>query len=231
MILTVWVLPLVSLVSGVIGVFADPKKGWKRWVLLGWLPVVTVFAVVANSWEASSQMHEKEALERRLDDMRRSMDSGFSRVLGLLENSGLPKDLVQTVRRSASAESERERVLERVRDTASLVTIQYFPKQEDGSIVRETLRLAGYMVTEGRARLDIATDCVWAGDAVTVDDARYVALTLIRAGVGIKAIRRFREGSGPKRHLIQVGSDAALAGRAPLTVEQVASMTALGRAP
>jgi hypothetical protein len=56
-----------------------------------------------------------------------------------------------------------------------------------------------------------------------------LALALARAGVNIVAIRPFKDGSGPKAKLIQVGADAALQGRKTLTPEQIANLNVLSR--
>jgi hypothetical protein len=57
---------------------------------------------------------------------------------------------------------------------------------------------------------------------VSVEDAKLVALTLVRAGIQIKSIRPFSDHSPRKdAALIQVGGDAALRNSAPLSVEEI----------
>ena len=56
------------------------------------------------------------------------------------------------------------------------------------------------------------TNSIWVGDAVAVDEAKAIALTLVRAGAGIKAVRRFRSAGGAKSRLVQIGADWRILG-------------------
>ena len=58
--------------------------------------------------------------------------------------------------------------------------------------------------------------------AVTIDEAKAIALTLVRAGAGIKAVRRFRDAGGAKTRLVQIGADSRILGQRDLTVGEVA---------
>jgi len=50
---------------------------------------------------------------------------------------------------------------------------------------------------------------------------------VVRAGVGIKSIRRFKDGSGPKANLIEVGTDHNILNNPPLTVEEIQNLPPL----
>ena len=73
----------------------------------------------------------------------------------------------------------------------------------------------------------LPTNAIWVGDNVTLDQAKFVALTLIRAGVEIKALRRLRNGQGDRATVIEVGSDASLQSAPPLTAEDVSKLNQL----
>jgi len=50
---------------------------------------------------------------------------------------------------------------------------------------------------------------------------KLIALTLMTAGVEIKAVRQFRDASGPKRRSIEIGGDASLVNASPLTLAAI----------
>lgn len=68
---------------------------------------------------------------------------------------------------------------------------------------------------------DLPTNRIWVGDSIFLEDAKFVALTLTRAGVGIAAISRFCDGSGEKANWIEIGTDHKLINSRPLTVEDI----------
>jgi hypothetical protein len=229
--IAVWVMPVVTLVSGLAGLFLDPKDSRKRTLAFAWLIVVMAITVYLNWLDAADHDHQKQEAERAARAASEQIGMLISKVSNIgdfLQNSGLSKQVQEQVKTSASAETSRAKLLPRLQTGASGITVQYFYKDEDREVVRKTLQLPGYQVIESPAKLSLATDSIWAGDKVGIDDVRYVALT--RAGIGIKAIRYFRDASTPrKQRLIQVGSDASLAGRPALSVDQVNAMTSLGR--
>lgn len=231
--LAIWVMPVVTLVSGLAGLFLDPKDSRKRSLALYWLILVMSITVYLNWLDSDDRNREKQAAERDAKIASEQIGMLISKVSNIgdfLQNSGLSKEIQEQVKTSASAETSRAKLLPQLQAGASGITVQYFYKDEDREVVRKTLQLPGYHVVESPAKLSQPTDAIWAGDKVSIDDVRYVALTLMRAGIGIKSIRYFRDAATPrKERLIQVGSDASLASRAPLTVDQVNAMTALGR--
>ncbi len=118
---------------------------------------------------------------------------------------------IQQASRKASPEARRE------------VTVQYFPKDVDENKVESALMELGFTLDKRRAPLPgVPTNAIWYGTPVSVDDAKLVALTLVRAGVQIKAIRPFADYS-PRRDapLIQVGGDVALINAPPLSVDGI----------
>jgi hypothetical protein len=111
------------------------------------------------------------------------------------------------------------------------VTVQYFPKDVDGKKVESALQELGFTLDKRRAPIPgIATNSIWFGKPVKIEDVKLVAFTLIRAGVQIKAIKPFAEHS-PRRNaaLIQVGADASVVNRAPLSVEEIRNATGFSR--
>jgi hypothetical protein len=93
--------------------------------------------------------------------------------------------------------------------------IQYFPRftsDVNPDVVIGALHQLGASVTQkagtNQAVQSLATNCVWAGDDVTLDEARSVALALTAAGVKVRDIRQLAQGGGAHSRLIEIGSSA-----------------------
>jgi hypothetical protein len=229
----VWVMPVVTLVSGLAGLFLDPKDAKKRRMAFAWLIIVMAITVYLNWLDSADHERQKLAAERDAKNASQQIGMLISKVSNIgdfLQHSGLSPKLQEQVKTSASAETSRAKLLPQLQSGASGITVQYFYKDEDHEVVRKTLQLPGYQVIETPGKLAQPTNAIWVGDKVSINDVRYVALTLIRAGIGIKAIRYFVDPATPrKERLIQVGSSTRLADREPLTVDQVNAMSSLER--
>jgi hypothetical protein len=117
------------------------------------------------------------------------------------------------------------------RESRKAVTVQYFPKDVDGNKVESALLELGFTFDKKRAPVSsIPTNSIWYGTPVSIEDVKLVALTLIRAGVQITAIRPFADNSPRKTAaLIQVGADVAVANKAPLSVEGIRDASRFAR--
>ena len=73
--------------------------------------------------------------------------------------------------------------------------------------------------------LDIPTNSIWFGEKVNIDDIKVVAYTLIRAGIQIQAIEYFKQPSGSKASLIQVGASRFVVNDPIFTVEMIRALT------
>ena len=232
------VLPLISFLSGIISLYIDPKTDKaKSWI------VIAVLVISAGATSLSGEMDdrdkEKAAEEAKsqivkLTDISQNLardvgdvKAGVSRVVASLTVWGA-SDTVVRIQQAVLANQEREKVLP-VEASANAQKqaplIEYFPKNVDGETVTKALKEGGFGFTRIGAKNDLATNAVWVGDSVTVKDIQFVALTLIRAGVQLRAIRRFREnGATSKAHLVEIGSDPAILDMPVLTVADVLNM-------
>lgn len=115
---------------------------------------------------------------------------------------------------------------ERGAGAAGGIRVRYFAKDTlldvNQRIVIENLRRLGYDVAIERPPIgDVPTNAIWFGSEVDIDDVKAIALTMIRAGYGIKAIRPFAQPGGIRARQVQIGADRTLVGRPDLTVEGV----------
>lgn len=98
------------------------------------------------------------------------------------------------------------------------LTVLYYPKSADGSLVDKALQNLGYPYAQRESVNGLPTNIIWFGDAVQLTDVKKIATALIQNGVQIRAIRRFNDGRGARAKLVEVGaSPQHVAGR-PLTV-------------
>jgi len=106
------------------------------------------------------------------------------------------------------------------------ITIQYFPKDVDQKKVGEVLRALGFRLESRSPQVtDLPTNAIWFGENVELEEVKLVALTLMRAGIQIRAIERFKEPSGRKASLIQVGASRFVADDSVFTVEKLRTLT------
>ncbi|SDC68564.1 hypothetical protein [Williamwhitmania taraxaci] len=105
--------------------------------------------------------------------------------------------------------------------------VTYYTKTIDEQRVVQELKNLGFKFQERPPSTRMSkkeTNALWYGSQVPLDDAKMVALTLLRAGIHIKSIRPFRSNSlNPafKKNIIEVGASTDLEQLPDLSVERV----------
>jgi hypothetical protein len=110
------------------------------------------------------------------------------------------------------------------------ILVTYYPKASDGDSVAGTLQQLAYPYKEEAPVNQLPTNSIWFGDAVPIDDVRAIAGALIKAGVRLTAVRRFKNGSGSKLKMIEVGSSPEHAKLRPLQLSAVLAAKSFPRA-
>lgn len=232
-ILSVFVLPLISLLAGVASIYIDPKtQPQKKWILVALMLLSAAGAVVGGYNDDQTKSVEDKKQEELLDtvhNLSKTTNSTESMTCVLVENlskTGLPPAMASLIQQSCSAEAARAAILPTVKSEATgNVTVAYYPKNVDGPVVINALKEGGFKVETragNPANGSLPTNAIWIGDSVTVEQAKFVALTLVRAGVAIESIRRgFRESSAANKSLIEIGVDQSLLTLRPMTVDQI----------
>ena len=111
------------------------------------------------------------------------------------------------------------------------VAVRYYPRdferELNAAVVLPRLSSFGFRLDRrAQAKLsDVPTNAIWCGRNVAPEDVKIVALTLVAAGLEIKAIREFRDPTGPKRGAIEIGGDRSFVNAASLSYEQIAEAT------
>ena len=239
------VLPLISFLSGLASLYIDPKTDkTKSWIVIAVLVVSATATGVAGYSDDRAKLQDAQKAEKQITSLT-EISQNLSRqigsvqttvvdvknvILGFLKTAGYPSQAIVRLEQSVLADQARAQVLhvESAITSRQKPTVEYFPKDVDGRVVINALQEGGFTFRQANAQVpDVPTNSVWIGDSVTLDQAKFVALTLLRAGVPLRAIRRFRDGSGPKALLIEIGSDRAVQNSPLLTVQQIQNMNEL----
>jgi hypothetical protein len=232
------VLPFVSLLAGLASLYIDPsKEPKKKWILVA----VLLLSVAGSVWSTLSDQKDKTNSQNNIDTLISSnkdlagkvnnVQEKTGDILSILQGSGLDPAITRVVQQSVSATKERAAILPAVLSSSAAhkVTVIYYPKNVDGKVVTSALQQGGLTVQTGSgnpANTALPTNAIWVGDSVPADQVKFVALTLVRAGVGIVSIRRgFKNDSPAKAYTIEVGTDKALTGKPPMTVDEINSLS------
>jgi hypothetical protein len=223
------ILPLLTLLAGVSSLYVDPQKSpKKRWMFLVILFVTAGASIVFGVQDD----HDKTMTFKTMTDGLSAVHNDTGSILSTLASYGVnTKSLVDT---AASANKARAAILPTVlsNGVSNNITVVYYPKDVDGPVVLNALREGGFKTEThlgNPANANLGTNAIWIGDSVTVDQAKFVALTVVRAGVKIVSIRRFGDGSGAKANRIEVGTDKAQLSDTPMEVSAIASLSAISR--
>lgn len=230
---------MLALIAGLVSLFIDSKDKTRRWLFLLALGTTAALTIFFNHQESIKGENALKVANQEKAETRQVL-------LNITEHTNEIPELVASLRKFGFIESKAQAAtleavgtafeannlysesLARVRQNPDpSVKVAYFPKDVDGEKVSSAIRDAGFTVVEGRAKQTLATNSVWAGDAIHPDEWKLVCFALMRAGVGIVSVRAFRDGAGSKAKLIQVGAEPVLVGKTPLTPSQIAQMGVL----
>jgi hypothetical protein len=226
---------------------ATAGRRFKRLAMgLALILIVTVgMAIVAwRQWQNAEDQRQmadvqRAKAEQARDEAEKARKLAEARTNELLKQFGWDSEKRSrasvdqySVQQSLTANQELQQAARLApRESRKAVTVQYFPKNVDENKVESALTELGFTLDKKRAPVPgIPTNSIWYGTPVSIEDVKLVALTLIRAGVQIRAIRPFADYS-PRRNaaLIQVGADVAVVNDPPLSVEGIRDVSRLSK--
>jgi hypothetical protein len=209
--------------------------------------------------DATDKSEMKETLSAQktsLKFIQDSVDEMKGVLLGILgKNGGAPQQIealskatvlgpaaLKIVQQSVNADDALKSITPAVtaENQSHATTVIYYPKDVDpsnvnGEVLKGVLTAAGFNVQQaqgGERNPDLPTNAVWAGENIPIDKVKFVTLSLMRAGLQIRAIRSFRSdvnGIARKPDIIELGADARVQSSPPKTIEQVLALTTLPR--
>ncbi|MCG8701302.1 MAG: hypothetical protein MI922_24825, partial [Bacteroidales bacterium] len=104
----------------------------------------------------------------------------------------------------------------------NIVTIKYFFKDIDSSLVINAIKNLGYNYEALPPQGNTPTNALWYGNNVDEEDIRVIAMTLVNSGVKIQDIKPFANSSG-RENIIQLGGRPQAIHKRPITIEQIRS--------
>jgi hypothetical protein len=110
------------------------------------------------------------------------------------------------------------------------VRVVYYPKDADQGVVDKVLNKLELPYDKGVGSNNLPTNIIWFGDQVSIEDVRTVADALLKAGVQLRAIRRFHVGNDWRAKVIEVGASPQHASGPTLTILAVDSASNFPRA-
>lgn len=248
-------LPVLSFLSGILGLQSDPKtEQRKKWIVVMVLALTAFGSVIVSLQQQRSDASEKKALTLALDNIQGNTIDIKSILVNVFKQNGAAPGLIQSISKGPSLSAEGIKLVQQsvnaddaLRSLLSVVlpqnqkqptTVVYYPKDVDpsnvnGPVLIQTFKNAGFTVQQaqgGERNPNLATNAVWAGEDVPIDQVKFVTLTLMRAGLQIRAIRSFKSapnGAARKPGTIEIGADAQVQNLQPYSVEQVSSLTSL----
>jgi hypothetical protein len=216
---------LLTLLVGLISLFVDPKTDKKKaWWVVGALVLASSITAGYGYYDSKDSKNNESKLidvsQGALDEAKKLEKS----------NASIETNLQTLMRRENIPVNEGDVGGGPVPQTSGATRayapiIEYFAKDAEADSVTKALRDSGMDVLKLPGQRPGPTNSIWAGNSVTMDEVRPVALALLRAGVQLRSIRHFSDGSGTKAHLIEIGSDRQMETAPVLTVEHLQNMT------
>lgn len=231
-----FILPIIAFSVGLISLYVDAKDKKKKWIFLFCL-IITVSATIVfnflDSQKSIAALTESKKKEESLTQILLNITTNTNQIPDLIKllmkfgytAENAEKATPEKVNKVINANSLFNESLSKIslKSTAQ-IKIEYFPKDVDGNIVNSILRNAGFDLVKGIPMNNLKTNAIWAGASVSVDEIKFVALVLIRAGVDLVTIERFKNGKGNKSRLIQIGADPANLGKSPLQLSSITNL-------
>jgi hypothetical protein len=235
---SVFALPLISLAAGVTSLYIDPIKQPKlTWIFVALMAVSAIGSVMLGYRDDKAKMNsaiieqnDSESI-KALSVKTDAMNLNINTIIAMLTAGGVSRSTTGMIAQSFSADKALADISPSLlkNEGSGNVTVTYYPKDVDGPVVINALKEGGFKVETSNGNpnnANLKTNAIWVGDSVTLEQAKFVALTLVRAGVGVVSLRKgFKIQPEAKRNLIEVGTDASLTGAQPKTVEWITALT------
>ncbi len=233
-----FILPLFALVGGILSLWVDFNDKRKRWLVILGLVLTAATTIIFNFSESRAKQAELQQANQEKAETRQVLLNITKNVqavadkIGVLTSLGFTRDNAAAAsgQQIASAVKANEFYSEALGGLSGGpsrdIKVEYFQKNVDGDRVKEAITKSGMQVTLKSPVNDLDTNCVWIGDKITAEEAKFVAFALTRAGVSLAAVKRFKNGGGAKERLIEIGTDPDLIHHSVLTPQQIKAQVA-----
>ena len=229
--------PILALIIGLISLMSSGQEKYKK--ILTSLLVIALLAVcylgVTSNISSSKETQEQKSIATTLLGQNTKLttlltqfkqDTGFSleSIIDKL-NTWLinPEKASTTVLKEAVLADKSMEIYSVTISENTETKIKYYVKEIDNHTVLNALTEKGLSVTKGKANLDQdQTNAIWFGEQVSIQEVKFVAMALIRAGIAIRTIKPY-SGQNRKIHTIEIGSDRSFNNSPSISVAEVNS--------
>jgi hypothetical protein len=184
----------------------------------------------AETIKLQSLQFENTSLENKKSQLEKELMATY----GLSIDSILSLSTNDVLEKSLTANAAIKLIINNYKPNPN-VTVSYYDKTIDEKRVALELQALGYQFIR-KSPSDYmkknATNSIWFGSNVPIQDVKIVAFALIRAGVPIKGIRPYRSGiENPeyKKNIIEVGASVDLNNKLPLSIDTIKNATEFER--
>jgi hypothetical protein len=237
---------LVSVISGVAGIFVDPQQGRNRWLKPFLFSFITIPAL-ASIWidqyfHAQYEKRVDSATTTSLDFLTNTSQKQWQKCGDLyvtydqlVKNGKTVREVDDIISKSKTQQQLASEILARdvgvVSSENSGVTVVYFSKDRDPSLADLLSRLGnlGFTVTS-KASSDknklYQTNALWFGSEVPLTTVKTVALGLLRSGINLQGIQPLigpAWSSPSTSRQIQIVNDVDYVDKPTLTAEYIQS--------
>jgi hypothetical protein len=178
--------------------------------------------ILLNQATKDSLRSDVESLISQKNALSKELTARFG-----LDLKALDEDQVEgAIDLSLRANEALNKLSEKVNINQNLI-VKYYSKEVDQKRIVVELEAAGIEYRDrepSRKMSKRQTNAMWFGSDVSLADVKYVALTLIRAGVKIQGIRPYSTSStnpAYKRNIIEIGASVDVENEPAYTIEGI----------
>lgn len=176
--------------------------------------------------EKDARIEELLKETKGIKETTKDNNTELKNISKILENYGVenPKSLnIAQAEEILLANKIREETIAYSKNKSSrgAILIKYFPKDVDGQKVYSALEELDFNVSEGTPIYhNKATNALYYGSNVDMESIKLIVLTLLRAGVKIEGLLKYKNNNG-KENLIQVVHSGNVTKSTKLEVENL----------
>lgn len=230
---------LISVLSGVAGIFVDPQQGRNRWLKPLLFSLITIPAM-ASIW-IDQYFHDAQ-YEKRVDSANANSQKQWQKCGDLyvtydqlVKNGKTVSEVDNLISKSKTQQQLASEILARgVGATSSEntgVTVVYFSKVRDPSLAEMLSRLSSLSFTvtskdSSEKNKLYQTNALWFGSEVPLSSVKTVALGLLKSGINLQGIQPLigpAWSSPPTSREIQIVNDVDYVDKPTLTAQFIQS--------
>jgi len=209
-----------------ISIYMKPEDKQKKKFLIVTITLILITSLISSGVDISYRKKDKKTEDIRFLELKEDNSTLEKYILVLLNGYGYNKSVidVNTITPSIMADKAIRDLYNQAGKPSTIINIEYFLKDVDPVAIKKVLNNLGFNVTIKNPINTYSTNQIWFGNEVRITDVKLVALSLIRAGVSLKSIRRFNNNDVKKNRLIQIGSSPNVLTNEVLSIDDVMSL-------